>query len=70
MFTFFFTEQPITDYDSARTSNTQRFAQFFHWMLTGGIYLAPSQFEAGFMSAAHSEEDVAKTVERAKAFPG
>ncbi|MCX6596071.1 MAG: glutamate-1-semialdehyde 2,1-aminomutase [Acidobacteria bacterium] len=70
MFTFFFTEQPITDYDSARTSNTQRFAQFFHWMLTGGIYLAPSQFEAGFMSAAHTPEDVAKTVERAKAFPG
>lgn len=70
MFTFFFTEQPVTDYDSARTSNTQRFAQFFHWMLTGGIYLAPSQFEAGFMSAAHSEEDVAKTVDRAAAFPG
>ena len=70
MFTFFFTEQPVTDYDSARTSNTQRFAQFFHWMLTGGIYLAPSQFEAGFMSAAHTPEDVAKTVERAKTFPG
>jgi glutamate-1-semialdehyde 2,1-aminomutase len=70
MFTFFFTEQPVTDYASAKTSDTARFARFFHWMLEGGVYLAPSQFEAGFVSAAHSEEDIARTVERAQAFAG
>jgi glutamate-1-semialdehyde 2,1-aminomutase len=68
MFTFFFTEHPVTDYASAKTSDTARFAKFFHWMLEGGVYLAPSQFEAGFVSSAHTEADIARTVERAKAF--
>ncbi len=68
MFTFFFTEQPVTDWASAKSSDTARFARFFHWMLKGGVYLAPSQFEAGFVSIAHSEEDIARTVERARAF--
>lgn len=70
MFTVFFTETPVTDYATAKTCDTARFGRFFHWMLEGGIYLAPSQFEAAFVSAAHSEEDVARTVERAKAFAG
>ncbi len=69
MFTFFFTEQSVTDYASAKTSDTARFARFFHWMLDGGVYLAPSQFEAGFVSAAHTEQDIERTVQRAKAFP-
>jgi glutamate-1-semialdehyde 2,1-aminomutase len=68
MFTFFFTDQPVTDYASAKTSDTARFAKFFHWMLEGGVYLAPSQFEAGFVSAAHTEEDIARTVERSLRF--
>jgi len=70
MFTFFFTTQPVIDYASAKTSDTARFAQFFHWMLEGGIYLAPSQFEAGFVSAAHTAEDIERTVARAQAFFG
>ena len=68
MFTFFFTPGPVTDWDSAKRADTGRFRQFFHWMLDHGIYLAPSQFEAGFLSAAHSEQDVARTVEVAREF--
>ena len=69
MFTFFFTPDPVTDYESAKRADTRRFRQFFHWMLDRGIYLAPSQFEAGFVSTAHSEEDIAKTVQVAAEFP-
>ena len=67
MFTFFFTPEPVTDWESAKRADTGRFGQFFHWMLDRGIYLAPSQFEAGFLSAAHSEQDIARTVEAARA---
>jgi glutamate-1-semialdehyde 2,1-aminomutase len=66
MFTFFFTGRPVTDYDSAKTSDTQRFARFHRAMLEQGVYLAPSQFEAGFVSAAHGEEDIRTTVEAAR----
>jgi glutamate-1-semialdehyde 2,1-aminomutase len=62
MFTFFFSGEPVTDWESAKRSDTARFKQFFHWMLDRGVYLAPSQFEAGFVSAAHTEEDIARTV--------
>ena len=62
MFTFFFTDQPVTDWESAKKCDTARFAKYFHWMLDRGIYLAPSQFEAGFVSVAHSAEDIARTV--------
>jgi len=68
MFTFFFTPGPVTDWESAKRADTGRFRQFFHWMLDRGIYLAPSQFEAGFVSAAHSEQDIARTVEAARQF--
>jgi glutamate-1-semialdehyde 2,1-aminomutase len=68
MFTFFFTDQPVTDYESAKRSDTEGFKKFFHWMLDHGIYLAPSQFEAAFMSAAHSVRDVRKTVDAAAEF--
>jgi glutamate-1-semialdehyde 2,1-aminomutase len=68
MFTFFFSPGPVTDWESAKSSDTGRFRQFFHWMLDRGIYLAPSQFEAGFVSAAHSEQDIAQTVEAAGQF--
>jgi glutamate-1-semialdehyde 2,1-aminomutase len=66
MFTFFFTNQPVTDYESAKRSDTQRFGRFFRAMLQRGIYLAPSQFEAGFLSAAHTDEDIRTTVEAAR----
>jgi glutamate-1-semialdehyde 2,1-aminomutase len=66
MFTFFFTEGPVTDYESAKRSDTARFGRFFRAMLERGIYLAPSQFEAAFLSAAHTEEDIRKTVAAAR----
>jgi len=66
MFTMFFTDQPVTDWESAKRSDTARFGRFFRAMLEQGIYLAPSQFEAAFVSAAHTDEDVRKTVGAAK----
>ena len=68
MFTFFFTSQPVTDWESAKRSDTGRFREFFHWMLDRGIYLAPSQFEAGFVSTAHTDRDIAQTLEAAQTF--
>ena len=67
MFTGFFTSDPVTDYASARRSSTRRYARFFHAMLERGVYLAPSQFEAGFMSLAHAEADVEATLKAAAA---
>jgi len=68
MFTFFFSPQPVTDWESAKKCDTARFGEFFHFMLERGIYLAPSQFEAAFLSTAHSEEDIRRTVAAARAF--
>lgn len=65
MLTLFFAERPVTDYASARTSNTRRYATFFHNLLERGVYVAPSQFEAMFISLAHTEQEIAKTVEQA-----
>lgn len=62
MFGMFFTNQPVFDYDSAKQSNVGAFNTFFHAMLEQGVNLAPSQFEASFMSVAHSDEDIAATV--------
>ncbi|HLH74908.1 MAG TPA: glutamate-1-semialdehyde 2,1-aminomutase [Chloroflexota bacterium] len=66
MFTTFFTDQPVVDYATAKRANTKRYARFFQEMLRQGIYLAPSQFEAGFMSTAHSDEDIVRTIEAAR----
>src|SRR5579864_8701990 len=66
MFTWFFTPEPVTDWSSASKSDTAAFGGFFRKMLDAGIYLPPSQFEAAFLSAAHTEEDVQKTIEAAK----
>ena len=66
MFTWFFTEGPVTDWDSASKSDTAAFGRFFTSMLQAGIYLPPSQFEAAFLSAAHTEADVQRTIEAAK----
>jgi glutamate-1-semialdehyde 2,1-aminomutase len=66
MFTFFFTDGPVTDWESAKKCDTARFGRFFRRMLEGGVYLAPSQFEAAFVSAAHSDEDIEKTIAAAR----
>jgi glutamate-1-semialdehyde 2,1-aminomutase len=68
MFTFFFNDQAVTSWDSAKLSDTKAFGRFFHWMLERGVYLAPSQFEAGFVSAAHSEDDIKNTLAAAADF--
>lgn len=63
MLTAFFTPQEVKDYKSATGSDTVRFKEYFQLMLAQGIYLAPSQYEAAFVSLAHSEQDIAQTVE-------
>ena len=66
MFTWFFTPGPVTDWTSAAKCDTEAFARFFRSMLESGIYLPPSQFEAAFVSAAHTEHDVQQTIAAAK----
>jgi glutamate-1-semialdehyde 2,1-aminomutase len=69
MFTLFFGAGPVVDWTSANTSDRAQYASFFHAMLSEGVYFAPSQFEAGFVSTAHSDEIITRTVEAAeKAF--
>jgi glutamate-1-semialdehyde 2,1-aminomutase len=60
--TIFFAANPVTNYAQARTSDTKRYARFFREMLQRGIFLAPSQFEAAFVSAAHTEADIDQTI--------
>ncbi len=66
MVSIFFTEGPVTDFASAAASDTGAFKDFFWHMLSRGVYFAPSQYEAGFISAAHSDEDLDKTFEAAR----
>ncbi|MDH5507187.1 MAG: glutamate-1-semialdehyde 2,1-aminomutase [Anaerolineae bacterium] len=66
MSSLFFTQQPVRDWDSVKTCDTARFAKYFQAMLAQGVYLAPSQFEAGFVSTAHDEAVIAATVEAAE----
>jgi glutamate-1-semialdehyde 2,1-aminomutase len=66
MFTWFFQKDPVTDWDSASKSNVEAFGKFFRAMLDSGVYLPPSQYEAAFLGAAHSSEDVQKTIAAAK----
>ena len=66
MFTWFFQPGPVTDWASASKSNTETFGKFFRGMLDNGVYLPPSQYEAAFLSAAHNEEDIQKTIAAAK----
>ena len=58
----FFTEQPVINYAQASSADTERFAAYFRAMLEQGIYLPPSQFEAFFISAAHTDEDIDRTI--------
>src|SRR5690348_13897959 len=66
MFTWFFQQGPVTDWDSASKSNTESFGKFFRAMLDNGVYLPPSQYEAAFLGATHTEEDIQRTVAAAK----
>lgn len=66
----FFTGNPVTDYASAKTSDTAAYGNYFKHMLKGGVYLAPAQFEAMFISNAHSEENIKATLELAARFFG
>jgi glutamate-1-semialdehyde 2,1-aminomutase len=63
MFTLFFTESEVTDFESAARSDTALFARFFQGLLKAGVHIAPAQFEAGFVSFAHSDDDIARTIE-------
>jgi glutamate-1-semialdehyde 2,1-aminomutase len=65
MFCGYFTDKPVHNLADAMHSDRARFAKFFHGLLDEGIYLAPSQFEAGFLSTAHTSEDIDKTVRTA-----
>jgi glutamate-1-semialdehyde 2,1-aminomutase len=66
MFTGFFSETPVVDYASAKKSDTARFGAFFHHMLDRGVYLAPSQFEAAFLSTAHDDKILDRTLDAAR----
>ena len=65
MFCGYFTQKPVHNLADAMTSDREQFKKYFHGMLDGGVYLAPSQFEAGFLSLAHSDADIEKTVQTA-----
>ena len=65
MWTSFFTEEPVSNWETANKSNRELYAKFFHAMLDEGVYLAPSQFEAAFVSLAHSDEIISQTVHAA-----
>jgi glutamate-1-semialdehyde 2,1-aminomutase len=66
MITLFFCPGPVIDYATAKASDTARFGRFFHAMLERGVYLPPAQFEAAFVSLAHSEADIEETVRAAR----
>ena len=66
MFTVFFSDKPVTDFDSAAASDLEAFKIYFHSMLEQGVYLPPSQFETNFVSVAHSPEDLQKTIDAAE----
>jgi glutamate-1-semialdehyde 2,1-aminomutase len=67
MLTMFFSEGPVTDYESASASDVSAYATFFHEMLARGVYLAPSAFEATFISTAHCDDDLKRICEAAEA---
>ena len=67
MMTLFFTKAPVTDFASAKLSDTQRYGAYFRGMAERGVYLAPSQYEAAFLSLAHTAQDIETTVAAASA---
>ena len=65
MLMLYFTSETVTDADGARTADTDRFQQYFWGLVERGVYVAPSQFEAGFVSLVHSKDDINATVQAA-----
>jgi glutamate-1-semialdehyde 2,1-aminomutase len=63
MFCLFFTDRPVLNLDDAKSADLKHFTRFFHGLLDAGVYIAPSQFETGFISAAHTEQDIAETAQ-------
>ena len=61
----YFTPETVTDADGARTADIERYRKYFWGLAERGVYVAPSQFEAGFVSLVHSEDDINKTVQAA-----
>ena len=70
MFCGYFCSEPVHNLADAMKSDRERFKKYFHGMLEEGVYLAPSQFEAGFLSAAHTSEDIEKTLRAARKVMG
>jgi glutamate-1-semialdehyde 2,1-aminomutase len=66
MLCMFFTSSPVNNYSDALKCDTERYGKYFHAMLERGVYLAPSQFEAAFVSLAHTEKDIEKTIRAAE----
>lgn len=66
MFGYFFTDQPVRNYEDAQTADVEKFVKFFGGMLEKGVYLAPSAFESGFLSSAHTDEDIDTTIAAAR----
>jgi glutamate-1-semialdehyde 2,1-aminomutase len=66
MLTGFFTDGPVTGWSTAKVCNTDQYARFFRAMLEEGVYLAPSQFECAFVSAAHTDEAIERSIEAAR----
>jgi glutamate-1-semialdehyde 2,1-aminomutase len=69
MLTAFFTPEPVVDYSTAKKSDTTKYGAYFRAMLERGVYLAPSQFEAAFISLAHNESDIERTIAAARESP-
>jgi glutamate-1-semialdehyde 2,1-aminomutase len=65
MLTLFFTDAPVTSWDTARAADTKKYAAFFRRMLEQGVYFPPSQFEAAFVSSAHSDGEIDRTIHAA-----
>ncbi len=68
LLSIFFTDRGVTDYESAIASQTEKYAEYFSYLLDAGIYVAPSQFEAMFLSEAHTEEDISYTCQKMKEY--
>ena len=64
----FFTDRPVENYADAKTSDTKKFADYFHYMLDNGVHLAPSQFEAMFLSAAHTRDELCRVLDLVRGY--
>jgi glutamate-1-semialdehyde 2,1-aminomutase len=70
MLTLFCRDEPVRDFDDASASDTERYGELFRHLLDRGVYVAPSQFEAMFLSVAHRDEEIDRTIEAVASFSG